>query len=77
MLCLAVSPEGQAIAVGTRLGKPARGIIRILRLRDKREIQAIVSPCPQVYALTFTPDGKQIAAGLQDTSIVVWGVRNK
>ena len=75
VLSLAFSPDGQAIAVGTLVINPARGIIRIFRLRDKREIQTIESPCPQIYALIFTPDGKQIAAGLGDTSIVVWEVQ--
>ena len=55
---------------------PARGIIRIFRLRDKREIQTIESPCAWIDALCFTPDGKQIVAGLQDTSIVIWDVRS-
>ena len=27
-----------------------------------------------IDALTFTPDGKQIVAGLEDTSIVIWDV---
>ena len=54
---------------------PARGIIRIFRLRDKQEIQTIESPCPWIEALGFTPDGKQIVAGLLDTSIVIWDVR--
>jgi WD40 repeat protein len=53
---------------------PARGFIRIFRLRDKREIQTIESPCAWIDALGFTPDGKQIVAGLQDTSIVLWDV---
>ena len=28
-----------------------------------------------VQALSFTPDGTQIVAGLQDTSIMIWEVR--
>ncbi len=45
--CLALSPEGQSIAVGffSTLYPPARGFIRIFRLRDKQEIQTIESPC--------------------------------
>jgi WD40 repeat protein len=74
---LAFSPDGQAIAVGTLLSDPARGIIRIFRLRDKREIQAIEAPCPWVVALGFTRDGRRIIAGLLDTSIVIWDVRPK
>jgi WD40 repeat protein len=73
---LVLSPDGQSIAVGffsTRY-PPAQGFIRIFRLRDKRVIQTIESPCAWIDALAFTPDGKQIVAGLQDTSIVIWDV---
>ena len=73
--CLAFSPDGQVIAVGILLSDPARGIIRIFRLRDKQEIQTIDAPCPWIEALSFTPDGKRIVAGLSDTSIVIWDVR--
>ena len=74
---LAFSPDEQSIAVGyfSTLYPPARGFIRIFRLRDKQEIQTIESPCAWIDALGFTPDGKQIVAGLQDTSIVIWDVR--
>ena len=44
-------------------------------LRDKREIQTIESPCAWITALGFAPDGKRVAAGLLDTSIVLWDVR--
>jgi WD40 repeat protein len=75
--CLAFSPDGHYIAVGTMSAfyPPARGIIHIFRLRDKREIQTIESPCAWIDSLCFTPDGTQIVAGLQDTSIVIWDVR--
>jgi RNA polymerase sigma factor (sigma-70 family) len=73
VLSLAFSPDGQNIAAGTVL-RDKQGIIRIFRLRDKREIQMIESPCPWIEALAFTPDGKRIVAGLRDTSIVIWNV---
>jgi RNA polymerase sigma factor (sigma-70 family) len=75
--CLTFSPDGQSIAVGyfSTVSPPARGFIRIFRLRDKRKIQTIESPCAWIDSLCFTPDGKQIVAGLQDTSIVIWDVR--
>jgi WD40 repeat protein len=76
---LALSPDEQSIAVAyfSASYPPARGFIRIVRLRDKREIQTIESPCAWIDALSFTPDGKRIVAGLQDTSIVLWDVRPK
>ena len=58
VVSLAFSPDGQAIAAGN-LFPPARGIIRIFRLRDKQEIQTIETPCPWIEALAFTPDGKR------------------
>ena len=72
---LAFSPDGQQIAAGgvSLVYPPARGFIRIFRLRDRRELQTIEFP-GGTTALTFTPDGKQIVAGLQDTSIVIWNV---
>ena len=54
---------------------PERGIIRIFRLQDKQEIQTFEAPCYSIQSLCFTPDGKQIVAGLSDTSIVIWDVR--
>jgi WD40 repeat protein len=50
-------------------------VIRIFRLGDRREIQSIETPSRWITALAFTPDGKRIAAGLYDTSIVLWDVR--
>jgi RNA polymerase sigma factor (sigma-70 family) len=77
VLRLALSPDDQSIAVGyvSTLNTPARGFIRIVRLRDKREIQTNESSCAGINVLAFTPDGKQIVAGLRDTSIVIWDVR--
>ena len=72
---LAFSPDGQAVAVGTLLTHPARGIIRIFRLQDKNEIRTIASPCPWIEALCYTPDGRRIVAGMSDTSIVIWDAR--
>ena len=73
---LALSPDDQLVAVGyfSTIYPPARGFIRIFRLRDKQLIRTIESPCPWIDALRFTPDGKQIVAGLQDSSIVIWDV---
>jgi hypothetical protein len=72
---LTFSPDGQTLAVATLQQQPPQGIIRLFNLRQRREIQTIESPCPYVEALTFTPDGERIAAGMGDTSIVLWDVR--
>ena len=55
--------------------RPGAGDHPHLPAARQAEIQTIESPCPWIEALRFTPDGKQIVAGLQDTSIVIWDVR--
>jgi WD40 repeat protein len=55
-----------------RLGRGRAPRFRIFRLNDKKEVRAIESPCPWARALTFTPSGEQIVAGLSDASIVIW-----
>ena len=74
--CLAFAPDGLAVALGTMLYHPERGVIRIFRLRDKQEFEAIEAPCPWIESLAFSPDGNLIAAGLRDTTIVIWEVRH-
>jgi WD40 repeat protein len=72
---MSFSPDRRvSIAAGTSLHWE-RGIIRVFRLRDRREIQTIEAGCPWIGRVSFTPDGKQIVAGLPDTSIVIWDMR--
>jgi WD40 repeat protein len=70
------SPDGQLIAVSAS-SSDDHNSIRIFRLRDKIEIQKIETGAAQIYSLAFTPDGSQIAAGLSDTSIVLWNVKKR
>jgi WD40 repeat protein len=68
------SPDGRLLA-GVSSMREDGSVIRIFRLGDRREIQSIETPSRWITALAFTPDGKRIAAGLYDTSIVLWDVR--
>lgn len=68
------SPDGRLFA-GVSSTRENGSVIRIFRLGDRREIQSIETPSRWITALAFTPDGKRTAAGLYDTSIVLWDVR--
>jgi WD40 repeat protein len=67
------SPDGQVLAAATSFHWE-RGLIHIYRLRDKKEVQTIVTPCQPSLGLAFTPDGKRLVAGMSDTSILIWDV---
>jgi WD40 repeat protein len=71
---LAFSPDGQAIAATTSSDPSSGVVIRLFRLRDKKEIQRLETWSSGVTAVTFTPAGTQLVAALSDTSIVLWNV---
>ncbi len=71
---LGFAPDGRSLAVATR-SHDQGSIIRIIRLGDKKEVQTTETRSPRITAFAFTPDGRRIAAGLLDTSIVLWDVR--
>jgi WD40 repeat protein len=59
----AFSPDGQIIAASTSSAHGSSAVIRLFRLRDKKEIQTIETQSGGA-ALTFTPSGTQLVAGL-------------
>ncbi len=70
---LAFSPDGRlmAVAAGWR-----HATIRLYRTADGREIEAMSLPAPVTsrLGLAFSPDGRSLAAGLNDTTIPIWDV---
>jgi WD40 repeat protein len=72
---LAVSPDGKAVAVAGGWISPT---VRLYRTSDGREIQSFPAPAriSQAGALAFSLDGRRLAAGLDDTTVVIWDVRD-
>ncbi len=72
---LAFSADGKLLAAGTSFHWE-RGVIHIYRLRDKKEVQTIATPCRPTSGLAFTPDGKRLVTGMSDTSILIWDLHD-
>ena len=70
---LAFSPEGDVLAVSVG-GNGS--VIRLYRTDNGREIERFTCPAAFSYpnALEFAPDGRSLAAGLADTTVVIWNV---
>ena len=48
--------------------------IHVFQIASKREIKKFEVSCPCTSALVFSPDGKSLACGLRDTSVVIFDV---
>lgn len=79
LMCLAVSPDGKRVAIGSSSG-PARvggisdagGHIRVWDVAAGKQLGAITTG--GLHALAFTPDGKHLIAPLKD-SINIWDLK--
>src|SRR5262249_23479635 len=66
--CLAFHPDSKSLAVGS--GNPDKA--RLLSVRDGSERLSYEGHSKPVISVAFSPDGKRLATGSDDTSIRLW-----
>ena len=65
-IALAVSPDGRTLALA------GGGIIRLLEVATGKERCVYQGHETAIHALAFSPDGRLLASGSADTTILLW-----
>jgi WD40 repeat protein len=66
------SPDGKRFAIGV-VGEPYTTYgVRVYDWPQRKPLQTFIGHAGPVTALRFTNDGKSLASGAQDTSVLVW-----
>ena len=73
---LAFSPDGQAIATGTRDydGKVVPGDAKLWLVDTGEELRSLTGHQGGIYSLAFSPDGKTLATASNDKTIKLWNL---
>jgi WD40 repeat protein len=66
--CLAFSPDGKTLATDTGYDGP----IQLRRVADGKQVQQLTDKNRSVRALSFSPDGKLLAATGQQGHLTLW-----
>jgi RNA polymerase sigma factor (sigma-70 family) len=73
VFALAFSPDGKSLAVE---GGWRSHMIRVYRTADGRQLEAFAGPAQLTHrqGLAFSLDARRLTAGLDDTTVLIWGL---
>jgi hypothetical protein len=66
------APDGRTLAISS-----TRGIVRLLETASGKERGRFAGHSENVEALSFCPDGRRLASGSRDTTLLVWDVTGR
>jgi WD40 repeat protein len=69
---LVFSPDGKRFAVGVETDRPDVFGVRVYAWPSARPVHTFTGHRTPVTALAFSPDGKALAAGAHDTTVLLW-----
>jgi WD40 repeat protein len=71
------SPDGKRFATGVVGEKFTTYGVRVYDWSQKKALHSFIGHQGPVTALRFTPDGRFLASGAQDTSVLVWDLSKR
>jgi WD40 repeat protein len=71
------SPNSQFVAVGTHDWNDLNPTVHIFELQTGREVRMLRGHRGPISAIAFTPDGKRVATGSSDCTVLVWDLTNQ
>src|SRR5262249_43130486 len=71
---VAISPDGEWMAVGGHLGEIKAGAIKLWSPRTWSEVKSLSGVGEHAKTLTFSPDSRRLVSGHDDDKVRVWDV---
>jgi WD40 repeat protein len=71
---LAISPDGEWLAVGGYRGDIKTGAIKLWSTKTWSEVKSLSGVGEATHALAFSPDSRRLVSGHQDDKVRVWDV---